>query len=543
MPRWALVLFCLAYVVPGFVGRAPWRNADITAFGYMASLAQGHSSWFDPRLGGLAANAPLLPYWLGGVFIQLTSPWLEPAFAARIPFALLLAATLALTWYSTFHLAQTASAQPLRFAFGGEADPRNYARAVADGAVLALMATLGLLQLGHETTPELVQLASVALFLYGMACANEAKSTGSRLALLVALPALAASGGPAVGLLLAGCAAVVLARTPRSPGRRLLPTLLISAALAAALGVLLGAWGWRLKPPGTAVDVLALLRQFAWFGWPAWLVGAWTLWRWRHRWREHHIAVPLICVAVAVAATTAMGGSDRALMLGLPGLAVLAAFALPTLQRSTAAAIDWFSVFFFTVCALAIWVVYLSLQTGFPAKPVLNVQRLAPGFTASFSWIALVIAGVSTAAWLRLVAWRTGRNRHPLWKSMVLPAGGVALCWLLLMTLMLPLLDYARSYRPLVATLARHLAPQACVAMPNAPRSLIAAVEQLGGFRVDARVPLARTNCPQALVQETSTRAGESIVPGWVLVARERRPTDRAEVTAVYRREPVAAPP
>ena len=43
-----------------------------------------------------------------------------------------------------------------------------------------------------------------------------------------------------------------------------------------------------------------------------------------------------------------MGGSDRALMLGLPALAVLAAFALPTLQRSTAAAIDWFSVFFFT---------------------------------------------------------------------------------------------------------------------------------------------------------------------------------------------------
>ena len=47
------------------------------------------------------------------------------------------------------------------------------------------------------------------------------------------------------------------------------------------------------------------------------------------------------------------------------------------------------------------------------------------------------------------------RHRHPLWKSLVLPAGGVALCWLLLMTLWLPLLDYARSYRPLVERIAR----------------------------------------------------------------------------------------
>ena len=75
-----------------------------------------------------------------------------------------------------------------------------------------------------------------------------------------------------------------------------------------------------------------------------------------------------------------MGGSDRALMLGLPALAVLAAFALPTLQRSTAAAIDWFSVFFFSICALAIWVIYAAMQTGVPAKPAANVARLAPGF-------------------------------------------------------------------------------------------------------------------------------------------------------------------
>ena len=41
LPRTALLLFCLAYVVPGFVGREPWKNADITAFGHMFELARG----------------------------------------------------------------------------------------------------------------------------------------------------------------------------------------------------------------------------------------------------------------------------------------------------------------------------------------------------------------------------------------------------------------------------------------------------------------------------------------------------------------------
>ena len=57
------------------------------------------------------------------------------------------------------------------------------------------------------------------------------------------------------------------------------------------------------------------------------------------------------------------------------------------------------------------------------------------------------------AAWL--VKWRAGRHRAAIWKSLVLPAGGAALCWLLLLTLWLPLLDYARSYKKLALDVAR----------------------------------------------------------------------------------------
>ena len=100
----------------------------------MVNIAQGHTPWLAPTVGGLPADGALLPYWIGAVFIRLLGPWVDPAFAARIPFALLLVLVLVLTWYATYHLARTEAAQPLPFAFGGEAEPIDYARAIADGA-------------------------------------------------------------------------------------------------------------------------------------------------------------------------------------------------------------------------------------------------------------------------------------------------------------------------------------------------------------------------------------------------------------------------
>ena len=538
LPRLALLLFCAAYVVPGIFGRDPWKNADVTAFGHMINIAHGHSSWLAPSVAGLPADVALVPYWLGAVAIKLLGPWFGPAVAARLPFALLLVLVLVLTWYATYHLARTDAAQPLPFAFGGEATPVDYARAIADGAVLAVMATLGLLQLGHETTPELVQLAGASLFLYALA-ASPFRPWQARIAALVALPTMAASGAPAIATVLAVVGSVICWRSTYPEVKRSVPWVAAAGLLAVLCSTALHAWGWRVLSPNTPHLIWGIVRQLIWFTWPAWPLALWTVWRWRSHWQHRHIAVPLGCAAVALLASTAMGGSDRALMLALPGLAVLAAFALPTLQRSTAAAIDWFSVCFFSASALAIWVIYVAMQTGVPAKPAANVARLAPGFTPSFSVLALGAAAIGTLAWLWLVQWRAGRNRHPLWKSLVLPAGGVALCWLLLMTLWLPLLDYARSYRPLLQRIAQHVPHDACIAAPQAPRAFLAALESLGGYQVDAITPAELSPCPFLLKAQTA-REPVVVVPGWQLLARIVRPTDREDLTAIYRREPAA---
>ena len=540
LPRAALLLFCAAYVLPGVFGRDPWKSADITAFGFMAGIAQGRTPWLAPTVGGLPADAALLPYWLGAAFIKVLGPWVDPMLAARIPFALLLVLVLVLTWYSCYHLARTDAAQPLPFAFGGEASPIDYARAIADGAVLALIASLGLLQLGHETTPELMQLASVALFVYALA-ASPFRGVQPKLAMLAALPALAASGAPAIGVALGLVGGFICRASGYEPARRFVPWIAASTALSVAVAFALGAWGWRVGLDAPSFSgVWELLRLFAWFTWPAWPLAVWTVWRWRRHLSARHIAIPLGCAAVSMMACIVMGGSVRALMLGLPPLAVLAAFALPTLQRSTAAAIDWFSVCLFTVAAIVIWVIYVSMQTGVPAQPAVNIARLSPGYVPSFSAFTLAFAIFGTVAWLWLVKWRTGRNRHPLWKSLVLPASGVALCWLLVMTLLLPPLNHARSYRSLVQRIAQQVPRDACVAAPGVAPAQVVALEQLGGYQVDAVTPFAVTRCDHLLQMETrGTTSAPG--PGWTLLARERRNTSEDEITAIYRRAAKAA--
>ena len=260
LPRWALLLLCVAYVIPGYVGRAPWKNADLASFGYMLALrdAGDGQAWLHPTLMGVAPDSPaLLPYWLGAWAMR----WLQPLglaldVAVRLPFVLLLAGTLVASWSAMYLLARHPSAQPVAFAFGGEAEPRDYARALADGSLLALIATLGLAQFSHETTPVLAQLFFGTLVFYGLAAlATRPRSAG--LALACGLPGLTLSGAPTTALLYAGLSALALAlpgptHVPAAVRRGALWLLPALMAACLALALTLGLWptelpAWRSR--------------------------------------------------------------------------------------------------------------------------------------------------------------------------------------------------------------------------------------------------------------------------------------------------------
>lgn len=544
LPRLALLLLCAAYVLTGFIGRGPWKNADMMALGYMYELAQGRSTWLDPTLLGQPPEFDaLLPYWLGAWAMQLAPAWLPADFAARIPFIALLVLTLLSTWYGVYYLARTPGAQPVPFAFGGEAHPTDYARAVADGGLLALIACLGLMQLSHETTPALAQLGFTALTFFGLA-ALPYRILWPGVALLLGLAGLGLSGAPAMAMLFAAGGALVHFTdgpedaSSEAKGLRGSVLVVVLALFAAGVAAALDTWHWRLgpQPIGPTRDWRSAGRLLVWFTWPAWPLALWTVWRWRRQLGRRHVALPLWFSVVAIVTAVLSPNADRALLLSLPALAALAAFALPTFGRSVAALIDWFTLLFFSGCALVIWVIWISLQTGVPAKPAANVAKLAPGFVPSFSPVAFLVALAATIAWIALVRWRTKRNRHAIWKSVVLPAGGAALGWLLVMTLWLPVLDYARSYQSVVQRILGRIDTPGCVEVFGLTRPQIAALRFHGGL--DLRMATAPPACPWLVVAEDL----EAAVPlafdtkQWRLVAKFPRPTDRRENLLLYQK-------
>lgn len=545
IPRWALWLLCAAYVVPGFVGREPWKKFDIEAFGFMLTLARADNgsaiSWLRPTLlGQVEPNLALLPTWLGAWAIRLAPPGWE-VLASRLPFVLMLVLTLLATWHAVYALARSDAAQPVAFAFGGEARPADYARTLADGALLALIGCLGLALLSHETTPALSQLCFTSLLFFGLSTLPNRRAWSGP-ATAAGMLGLTLSGAPALALMLGLGGTAIRALTPADGGRRRLNMLEIGllcllALLCATLAGALDLWRWRLVPHAMP-DLYAFGRLMLWFTWPAGPLALWSLWRWRRQlvrsWQFPHIGLPFWFALITVGSTWFTGLSERALLSALPAIAAIAAFALPTLRRSLGALIDWFTLLFFSVSALVIWVVWISMETGIPAQPARNVARRAPEFVHSLSPGLLLAGIVLTLGWLALVRWRTGRHRSALWKSLVLPAAGTTLCWSLLMTLWLPLLDYGRSYAPLVSKVMAVIGPASCAQAVGLSNAQATALIFHGPLRLIAATQV-RDDCPWLIAD--SVQLAAQLEPlhraGWREVTRLRRPTDDNETLVI----------
>jgi hypothetical protein len=460
-----------------------------------------------------------------------------------MPFVAMLALTLAATWYAVYALARHPAAQPVAFAFGGEAKPADYARALADGGLLALIACLGLARLAHEATPALSQLCFASLIFVGLSTLPRWRIQ-SGLAIGLGMLGLTLSGAPLVALWLGVGGSLIRAVAPADPAQgrmrmRDLGLLALLCLLCITMAGALDLWRWRLVPHSLA-DLHVLAELMLWFTWPAWPLALWALWRWRAQlsqvWRYPHLALPLWFVLVTVGATWLTGLSDRALLLALPGIAALAAFALPTLRRSLGALIDWFTLLFFSFCALTIWVIWVAMQTGFPAKPAANVSKLAPGFLPEFSAPAFVLALLATLAWAGLVKWRIGKHRAALWKSMVLPAAGAVLCWLLLMSLWLPLLNFARSYGPTVQKVQMVTGTAACLQYVGISQAQGAALL----FHAQVRLQAASqpsAECPWLVMDEKNRPllADRLAALGWTPEATAARLGDRSDRILIYR--------
>ena len=542
LPRLALISICLLYVLAGMTGHDPWKRIDVASFGYMWSLAQEQSSYFNLQLAGVTPEfKAYLPYWLGAWSIQATQGWLAPEVAVRLPFSLMSLASMTFLWYAIYHLARNPRAQPVAFAFGGEAQPKDYARSLADAGLLAYMACLGLALPSHETTPMAMQLFGTAIFFAGAS----AMAYFPQRALVVwfgGLVVMTMSGAPSMALILGMGSCFLWFKHPQAQLQQVGLMLLTLFSLL-GLVVSLDLWTWQILP---TAELTQNWREKAellmWFLWPAWPLAAWTLWRWRGHWRtqlwSQHLILPLFVFIVTLMGSLTTRAPEKTLLLALPSLAALAAFALPTLSRSVAALIDWFTLLFFTGCALMIWGVWISLQTGVPAQPALNVARLVPGYVHNFDVLSFSVAVLVSVVWLKLVQWRIGRHPTVIWKSLVLPASGATLCWVLLMTLWLPILDRALSYRPWSTQLVALMNYPSCVYADGLERNQLAGLSYHGQFVfIEFHSKLDGQPCDWLMTRKSSQLLSMSNeIQGWQMVHRSKRPADRNEEILIFKR-------
>jgi hypothetical protein len=277
------------------------------------------------------------------------------------------------------------------------------------------------------------------------------------------------------------------------------------------------------------------LEIAAWFAWPGWLLAAWAMWTLRRRWSEPHVFVPLAASLMAILGVAVFGpDQDVSSTIVLAPLAVLASHAVARLPRGGSAALDWFGVMTFTLCAGLVWLGYVAMTLGVPAKIAYNLAKLAPGFTAPFKPVPFIVALALSAGWLYLAL----KTTPSATRSVTRWAAGIVLLWGTVATLWLPWVDHQRSYRA-VALQLKSLIPSEvrCVtgrALGTAQRAALAYHAELRTTPYD---PLKPDACPLQLVQGNPTYESDRPDARWRKIADVGRPGDRIERFRLYERQ------
>jgi len=86
LPRWALFALGLLYILPGLIGREPWKNDDAASFGIMWTMAHGTwQDWLWPNIAGLSMpDEGPLAFWIGALGIKLFGWLMGDVMAARV---------------------------------------------------------------------------------------------------------------------------------------------------------------------------------------------------------------------------------------------------------------------------------------------------------------------------------------------------------------------------------------------------------------------------------------------------------------------------
>ncbi len=523
------VLVCLAWLLPGLVGHDPWKIDEAVAFGMVAEIVRT-GDWVVLRIAGEPfLEKPPLFIWTAALLAKLLGGVMPLHDAARLAAGVYMALTLAALSLACHALM-------------GE-------RAVRMG-VLLFLGCLGLLLRAHELSTDLAGLAGVAIGLWGLALALKRAVVGGALAGLGAGVGFLGDGFLQPALLLGLMLALPLAG-PAWRTKRYAATFGVAVVVAAPL---LALWpmllasvspGWvstwleastssRWNDPFATDGLVYLARILPWYAWPAWPLAAWSVWRARKVLPgRNDLLLPLIAFITFFVTISVFGEAREvnALPVLLP-LAILGVAEMESMPRGAASALDWFGMTTFFLLGSLIWLGWVAATTGSPAFAAQWLQREVPGFTYRFSFVAFALAALLTLVWIAVAA-RSVRSTR---RAIVNWAAGITMVWMLVMTLGVPLVDQARSYRAISSRMIENL-PEGftCVARRNVGDAQRALLDYFVGLQTIRDDQPAASRCRALLVQATPLRVG--VAPeGWTEAWRGSRPGDRNELFVLYRK-------
>jgi len=556
IPRIIIFALTLIYGFAGLFFRDPWKNEDAIGFGGMWTLFRGNSTdWIVPHLAGrdLSLGAPL-PYWMGATLIDWFGWLIGAANAARLYSAICFFSAALAIWYATYLLGRRREVQPMALAVGGQPDLKSYGMTLADGALLIFLACVGLAQRGHETTPMMAQLMGISIVLYGTVRGLDKPWQGGLwTGLGIAIVALSSNLTLSLMIVSSTIIAVIASNAKLRFRWTLTSTALGLIGFAIwpiiwYLADLPDQWrhiaqeGWRNMPEMRATPSLASLSflsvNFWAYAWPVWPLAIISLAHWGRvkeagAWRAPHLCIPLsIFIGSLIYVLFRLEANEHDLLILIPSLSIIAAFSLPILKRSMISFIDWFAMFSFTVIAIAIWVIWLAKVTGYPESTAANINRLLPGFEGQFNALAFIVALAITGVWFAIVRWRTSRAPKEIWRCLIISASGTTLMWVLLMTLWLPTINYAKTYRYVSARLSQVVSSNgACIDTSNL------GLAQLASFGYFTKLNLRDdSSCPWMLTHSQSEAKAYAQLNNKKLnlIWEDRRAADRDERLRLY---------
>jgi 4-amino-4-deoxy-L-arabinose transferase-like glycosyltransferase len=520
-----LLVLCAIWVLLGLTGHAPWKPLESTSISIIKNILDGGSLIAPLASGASPLETPPLYYLSAAASAKLLAPFASTHDGARLINAF---------WLSIILLMVGMTGREL------------WSRGVGRHATFIMIGTIGLVISAHSLSAEVASLASTATGFYALALSKRRPWRASGLfGTAVGIGFLSFGIMPILILVSTALILPLFFKPWRTQSfAKFLSTsaLIASPPIIAWLALLqhynpllFTQWWQDSLYDFNQANYLYFLRILIWYAWPALPLSLLGLWRYRKQLFTKPKFQLMIVFFICSMFFLGLGAATKdinALPLLLP-LVALSAGSVEHLKRGLAAALNWFGVMLFGLIGGLIWLGWIAMMTGYPAKIKVRIQFLSGLNELSFNWVTFVIATMISLIWafVCLRAKQTNKSTVTNW------AVGMTFGWGLLMTLWLPLIDSAKSYQPMFASMSKVLPKKfGCMNSLDVgqPQGLL--LKYYTNIQLQPFETTQQLNCDFYLLQDV--KGVGKMQPGqeWKQIWKGKRVADRKEGFRLFQR-------